>query len=428
MTSLTDHIAIAEVHAAQSTSRFGKAMFDLVAAHLSHQMLFVAFLPVKFELPCMVSREQFKAVCDDYIRKDHKNDIWMKRSPIGADTKIVRHSDYTPQGMLRRSIFYRQILKPMNGEYGASMTAWHGTNWLATFTMLKNLAQGDFTDEEMQMIAGWQVHFEAVARRLAFMKEERLDDQALSTFIWDLPISVLLLDWDLTLKHHNAAALELCNVWRFGLSAFHKKSSHQIPRVPNEILNAIPALKPQIEAAKLARPGPLKRVEFQTFHHPAIEGLSAKLYFIPSKSLSISRGRFLIQFYYHKLPTISAGESADLSTLSRRERVVAVEAARGLTNNEIGKVLRRSSYTVKVQLSQVLKKLNLRSRVELATLMAANPVLNQVHLASQKRSRRDSNPRYGFKAVQRFSKPSPSATRPQLLDARRPGPTDGPRR
>jgi site-specific DNA recombinase len=30
------------------------------------------------------------------------------------------------------------------------------------------------------------------------------------------------------------------------------------------------------------------------------------------------------------------------------------------------------------------------------------------------RSRRDSNPRYGFKAVQRFSKPSPSATRPQL--------------
>ena len=33
----------------------------------------------------------------------------------------------------------------------------------------------------------------------------------------------------------------------------------------------------------------------------------------------------------------------------------------------------------------------------------------------KERSRRDSNPRYGFKAVQRFSKPSPSATRPQLL-------------
>src|SRR5579871_471859 len=38
------------------------------------------------------------------------------------------------------------------------------------------------------------------------------------------------------------------------------------------------------------------------------------------------------------------------------------------------------------------------------------------------RSRRDSNPRYGFKAVQRFSKPSPSATRPQLLLAAPPSP------
>ncbi len=371
MTPFPDHVAIAEVHAAQSTSRFGKAMFNLVKTRIRHQMLFVAFLPIKFELPCMVSVGRFKAVCDDYIRKNNKNDIWIKRSPIGPDIKFVRHSDYTPHGMLRRSIFYRQVLKPVNGEYGASITAWHGTNWLATFTVMKNLAQGDFTDEEMQMLAGWQVHFEAVARRLACAKEDRLDDQSLATFIWDLPTSVLILDWDLALRHHNAAALELCNVWRQGLTAFSKKSSHRTPRIPNEILNAIPSLKPQIEAAKLARPGPLKRVEFQTFHHPAIEGLSAKIYFIPSKTLSLSRGQFLIQFNYQKSSASSPGVSTDLSTLSRRERKVAAEAARGLTNNEIGKVLRRSPGTVKLQLSQVFKKLNLKSRVELAALMAA---------------------------------------------------------
>jgi DNA-binding CsgD family transcriptional regulator len=304
------------------------------------------------------------------VRTTNKKDIWLKRSPVGPSVKCVRHSDFTPLWMLKRSNFYRDIMQPLNGEHGASIVAWHEENWLATLTVLKSRTQGDFTDDEMKRLEGWQVHFEAGARRIASAKENKLDDESLSTFIWDLPSSALILDWDMTPRHFNAAAVELCNVWQYGLSAFNKKISHQRVRVPKEILDVMPELKPRIEAAKLSRPGPLRRVEFQTLHHPRINGLSAKLYFIPAKSLSLSRGRFLVQFFYHQLLTNSTSTTTDLSALSRPERKVALQAARGLTNRQIGKVLQKSPGTVKIQLSQVFKKLNLKSRVELATVLA----------------------------------------------------------
>ena len=319
----------------------------------------------------MVSDDQFKAICDNYIQTLNKDDIWLKRSPVGPSVRWVRHSDYTPLWMLKRSRFYRDVLKPMNGQHGASIVAWYGSNWLATLTIVKNPEQGDFTNGEMNRLESWQVHFEATARRLAFAKEGRLDDESLSTFIWDLPTSALILDWELRPRHFNASAVELCNVWQYGMSAFRKKISHQRIRVPQDILAAIPSLKPQIVAAKLARPGPLRRVEFQTLRHPTIQGLSAKVYFMPSKALSLTRGRFLIQFTYLPQVSDSSATLTDLSNLSRPEREVALHAARGKTNRQIGRILRKSPGTVKVQLSQVYKKLNLKSRVELASVVSS---------------------------------------------------------
>ena len=51
MMDLIEHKAIAEVYAAESATRLGKAMFQLAQTRLPHQMLFIAFLPIKFEPP-----------------------------------------------------------------------------------------------------------------------------------------------------------------------------------------------------------------------------------------------------------------------------------------------------------------------------------------------------------------------------------------
>lgn len=58
-----------------------------------------------------------------------------------------------------------------------------------------------------------------------------------------------------------------------------------------------------------------------------------------------------------------------LGQLSDREREVAVEAARGLSNAEIGERLYMSAATVKSHLSAVQTKLDLTNRVQIAVLV-----------------------------------------------------------
>jgi DNA-binding CsgD family transcriptional regulator len=372
MPDLAEHRAIAELYGAQTIAPFARALINLISNRIEHEMLFIALLPIKFELPCVVSVEKYQDICNQYLRESNKRDIWLRRSPIGPEVRAIRHSDYTPVWLLKRSTFYRDVVKPMNGENGASIVAWQDQNWLATLTVLKNPPQGDFTDEEMKKLLAWQVHFEANARRIALAKENRLDEESLSTSIWDLPTALLILDWEGTLRQSTAEAVELCNVWQYGVTALNKKISHQRLRVPKEILEQIASLKPRIDAAKLARPGPQRRIELLTLDHPLIHGLSAKFYFVPSKSLSLSRGRFLVQLHFHRLHSHSASRTIDLSGLSRGERKVALQAARGLTNRQIGEFFRKSPGTVKLQLTQVFKKLNVKSRVELASLLASS--------------------------------------------------------
>jgi DNA-binding CsgD family transcriptional regulator len=370
MIDLSEHEALARLHQSSTTSRMGKAMFDLISSRMPHELLFIALLPIKFELPSLCSEPKYKVYCDAYIRENNKYDIWLRRSPIGPSVKIVRHSDHTPLSIVKRSLFYREVMGPANSDYGASMVAWHNDNWLATLTVFRNASQGDFSDKDMEQLRIWQIHFEVVVQKLALLKEEQLDENSLSTFIWDLPTSALILDWDLMPRHFNAAAVELCNVWRDGLAAFSMKTSHQRIFVPHEILSLIPKIKPRIESAKLARPGPLRPVEYETIRHRSVSGLFAKIYFIPSKTMTISRGRFLVQLYYDRSAARHLSSSSILSRLTRTERKVALQAAKGLSNSQIARVLRKSPGTVKVQLGHAFKKLNLKSRVQLANALA----------------------------------------------------------
>jgi DNA-binding NarL/FixJ family response regulator len=64
-----------------------------------------------------------------------------------------------------------------------------------------------------------------------------------------------------------------------------------------------------------------------------------------------------------------AAALATLAELSDREREVAVQVGRGLSNAEIGAVLFLSEATVKAHVSRLLTKLDLNNRVQIAMLV-----------------------------------------------------------
>jgi DNA-binding NarL/FixJ family response regulator len=64
-----------------------------------------------------------------------------------------------------------------------------------------------------------------------------------------------------------------------------------------------------------------------------------------------------------------AAARATLGKLSDREREVAVQVGRGLSNAEIGTALFLSEATVKTHVSRLLTKLGLNNRVQIAMLV-----------------------------------------------------------
>ncbi len=77
----------------------------------------------------------------------------------------------------------------------------------------------------------------------------------------------------------------------------------------------------------------------------------------------------ILRFSYH--PRLSSA-SPQISNLSERAMQIAVLAGEGLTNAEIGKQLGISPHTVMTHLSKIYKRLNVRSRAELAKVVVSS--------------------------------------------------------
>jgi DNA-binding CsgD family transcriptional regulator len=77
----------------------------------------------------------------------------------------------------------------------------------------------------------------------------------------------------------------------------------------------------------------------------------------------------ILRFTYH--PYVSKAESRELH-LSQREMQVAVLVAEGMTNAEIGAQLGISGHTVMTHLSNIYKRLDVRSRAELAKVVVSS--------------------------------------------------------
>jgi len=69
----------------------------------------------------------------------------------------------------------------------------------------------------------------------------------------------------------------------------------------------------------------------------------------------------------------SAGDGAELTGLTPRERAVAKEVSRGATNKEAARALGITERTVKAHLAQVFAKLGVRDRLELVIALRDGP-------------------------------------------------------
>ena len=234
-------------------------LFRFIPEVLPCRMMFLMLRPLEFELRGFSSRPDLQKLCDDYITSDHKDDIWLKRSPMSPDIPVVRHSLYTPKEIFHASRFYKHVMLRVGCEYGCSLVAWRNDTWLGNVTLFRSEDQGDFRDDEMEKLNDCCQHFQSAILRIATVQEERLASKTLATLVWDLPTAAVVLDWNLKPLFWNASSHELISEWKHGLRRGSVKALRQFV-VPPEIAESVEKAKRkpgqyQAESAQVAQHG-----------------------------------------------------------------------------------------------------------------------------------------------------------------------------
>jgi len=352
--------ALLAIHDARTIPRLVAAVFRAIEDAMPCRVIFAALRPLEFELAGFVSNPVYKTLFDRYIRTDHKFDIWLKRSPIHPRVTVVRHSDYTPLPMLIRSKFYRNILRPTGSAHGASLVVWRASTWLATFTIVRSLRQGDFGPAELSFMRALRFHVASAIKRLAAHREQNLAQKSLEAFVGQSPRGVLVLDWQFNLLHFNPAARTLLRRWTDDRAASPRRQLW----LPADLRQAIAEMMPAIQAAKPNRPLAPRHLQLRVLRKQRQERLVAKISFIPAKALALSKGAFLIVM--SDLGPTRPATLSGLDRLSPHEAACIRAVAQGLSNPAIARQRGVSPHTIRNQLSSALRKLGLKNRYEVA--------------------------------------------------------------
>ena len=211
----------------------------------------------------------------------------------------------------------------------------------------------------------------AVLRRALAREEAGPLAAQFATMLEEMPIGLLLLDWDLRTIWYNGEATNACAVWNHGERKAAALNPRRNFRVPAALLRACEALKAQADEAR-ARGGSFAPRPVIVSDHAL--GLHAQIVVRAIGENEQLRPAFGIQLDYRRPRgdrnrPLSPGAVALLGRLSPREREVAMGVREGLPTRRIAAELRRSPLTIKTQLSSIYAKLGTSGRTEVAALL-----------------------------------------------------------
>ena len=185
-----------------------------------------------------------------------------------------------------------------------------------------------------------------------------------SAMMEEVPVGLLLLDWELRPVWFNAEAARACAVWNHGerrAAALRARSAFRLPAALADAARILRTAWPGGEAA--GQPSVVS---------DHARGLHARI------KLHAPAGGQLPAFHLqldYRRPRgdrerpLSPGAVALLARLTEREREVAMRVREGLRTAEIAAELHRSPLTIKTQLAAIFAKLAVRGRTRVAALL-----------------------------------------------------------
>lgn len=278
-----------------------------------------------------------------------------------------------PPAEFRRTAFYRRFASPEGWDKGVSALYWSHQEVMAMFSLYRAPDQPEFSEEEMGLLRYLYPFIGTAIQRVQRLHSERLARHSLEEFNRQLPVGLVLLEWELRTEFANSEAHRQCAVWNLGPEAARIFNVRDAFAVPGEIEQACRRLR----ATMLARDPkqPLPRPDDVARVVSARDGrLRAQISVLHNPDSPLAKPRFLAVL--DAGPAVAPAAGADSATrlrllreLTPREREIAQLVCDGASNAEIAQALSKSVLTIKTQLNSVFRKLGVKSRARLMALL-----------------------------------------------------------
>lgn len=310
---------------------------------------------------------------DYYSRRAEANPFsYVIEENIGISH--YRFSDvYACDTDFQSTAFYRDFAEPEGWVTGLSGLVWLGKDLRGMLSLYRGPDEGDFSDREIDMLESLLPHIAIAIDRVKRLHRERLYRLVLEDFNRNMPVGLLLLDWDLQLIYANTEAIRLVANWNYGPEANRRYNPREVFQLPKDIIGACTKLRDEIietgdEAVRDLGKTPRKLT------HEASE-IECAVQPIRLNKSNIAHPGFFITFESVEQSSRDDPESVSqdrlllLNQLSPSERELALLVGEGLSNKEIAERLGKSVLTVKKQLNSAFGKLNISNRARMIALL-----------------------------------------------------------
>ncbi len=297
--------------------------------------------------------------------RGHPAGPWLEQHP-GA--LVCRLSDVIAPEQLRRTSFYERVMKREGWDRRLSILSWRGRTFQGALHFYNRIGGPDFTAAEVRLAEALQPHFHVALSRVLAHEEGVVRAEQFAAMLEQVPVGLLLLDWEMRPLWGNGEAAHGCAVWNHGerrAAALKDRHAFLVPPALSRACAELRQLWEQGQRSSALKPRIVSDHDL---------GLHAQVTLREPGTSPLLRPTFQIQLDYRRPRgdrnrPVSPGTVALVARLSGRELEVAMRMREGLSTGEIAAELRRSPLTIKTQLAAIYGKLDVKGRARAVALL-----------------------------------------------------------
>lgn len=302
------------------------------------------------------------------LSRDHPDRSWLAAQP---GVSAYRFSDLPFNAREADALFQERVMRREGWTRQLALLAWRGRERQATLSFFRDAGQPDFSARELRLAEAIQPHFQTALSRVLAAEEEGFLAGHFADLLENVPVGLLLLNFELRPLWHNGEAAHACSVWNHGERRAVALNPRRAFRVPAPLAKVCGELRDEWQQLPVSARRPT--LGPRVLSEDGL-GLHAKILLRAVGASPLLQPAFHVEVDYRRPRgdrnrQLPPGAVALLARLSGREREVAMRIREGLRTMEIATELKRSPLTIKTQTAAIFAKLGVRSRSRVAALL-----------------------------------------------------------